>query len=132
MNLSADAHQKVLAAADALDSLVFHPKLEAAQTLEEAFGSAVWETDGGRLIAGDAVVASTPSNDVAAYLAEYDPAAVRRAATSKQAAVARVRDAVKLGKRDELAAATPAFLNLVREYAIRIQVDPASIEEVLA
>src|SRR5690625_1289734 len=114
----------VIAAAEALEARVFRPKLEAAQQMEDAFGSADWEPDGRTLLAvGGSPVGVVESEAAAAYLSEYDPASVRRASRSKMASVTRMLAAINDSDPDGVKSATPAFMNLVREYSARAQID---------
>lgn len=123
----------VIAAADALEMRVFRPKLEAASQMEEAFGSANWESDGRTLLAvGGSPIGVVESEAAAAYLCEYDPASVRRASGSKLASVTRMRGAISGGDQGDVKSATPAFMNLVREYSARAQIDPDLVEKELA
>jgi len=123
----------VIAAAEALEERVFRPKLEAAQQMEDTFGSADWEPDGRTLLAvGGSPVGVVESEAAAAYLSEYDPASVRRASGSKLASVTRMLAAISSGDRDDVKSATPAFVNLAREYSARARIDPDAIERELA
>src|SRR5690625_4583542 len=106
----------VIAAAEALEERVFRPKLEAAQQMEDTFGSADWEPDGRTLLAvGGSPVGVVESEAAAAYLSEYAPASVRRASGSKLASVTRMLADISRGCSAVVKSATPAIVSLARD-----------------
>lgn len=119
----------VIAAADALDTHVFTPKLAAADVLAEQLGAAEWTAEGDTVFAAGTrtVVAHAANAEVAAYLTEYAPANVHRATGSKKSAVNRLRHAVAAGDTQETVAASPAFLALVAEYSGRTGSDTEAV-----
>lgn len=128
-NTPSPAAAVVIAAADALDTRVFAPKLAAADVLAEQLGAAEWTAEGDTVFAAGTrtVVAHAANAEVAAYLTEYAPANVYRATGSKKSAVNRLRHAVAAGDTQETVAASPAFLALVAEYSGRTGSDTEAV-----
>lgn len=125
--------QVILEAAEALEREVFRPKLKLAQKLDETFRSAHWIADGAKLVTDEGVVIAESLDDlVSDYLSEYDPAAVRRATYSKLDSVTRMREAIRSNDADKVTSATPAFMNLVKEYSTRAKIDPTTVAKALS
>lgn len=120
----------IINAARQLTDVVFTPKLERAATMAERYGGAEWVADGSNLIAADsgAVIARFESSEDAEYLAEYDPASVRRATSSKSRNVDRMFDAVNRADTGAIRESTVPFMLLVREYSHRTGTNPDEVD----